>query len=62
MPVEVSALVDFSPFFSLIRLITLSNIAQSEKNATTPTTQTTNNSVTILLNFRVQKYEIGGTY
>lgn len=46
-------------FRSLIRLITLSKMAQSAKNATTPTIQTTNNSVTILLNLRVQRYEIG---
>jgi hypothetical protein len=34
-------------FRSLIRLITLVKIAQSTKKDTTPTTQTTNNSVTI---------------
>jgi len=46
-------------FFSLMCLMTFVSSAQSAKNATTPTIQTTNNSVTILLNLWVQKYEIG---
>ena len=49
-----------SPFFRLLmRWMTLSNTAQSTKNATTARAHTMINSVTILPLLRLQRYEIG---
>lgn len=45
-----------------MRLMTLSKIAHSTKNATTPTIHIINNSVTILLKFWAQRYKKCGAY
>jgi len=44
---EVASVVSFSDLFSLMRLMTLSKIAQSAKNNTTPRAQTKINCVTM---------------